>query len=118
MHWRAAGLANLFWLAVAGVAYHFVLEARDGQTIGKRRHGIRVVAAGGGPASPGAIAIRSVLRMVDSLPVCYVSGFAVVVSALTVISMAATGSQPLDRVQSSQSTPAGADSAHSLTAVP
>jgi uncharacterized RDD family membrane protein YckC len=67
MHWRAAGLAHLFWLAVAGVAYHFVLESGDGQTSGKRRYGIRVLDAGGGPASPRAIAIRSLLRMVDCL---------------------------------------------------
>jgi uncharacterized RDD family membrane protein YckC len=74
LHWRVASVTHLFWLAVAGVAYHFAFEARDGQTIGKRRYGIRVTAADGGPASPKAVAIRSVVRIVDSLPVCYVSG--------------------------------------------
>lgn len=74
LHWRVANATHLLWLAVAGVAYHFAFEARDGQTIGKRRYGIRVVAADGGPASPKAVAIRSVVRVVDSLPVCYVSG--------------------------------------------
>ena len=74
LHWRVATVAHLFWLGVAGVVYHFALETRNGQTIGKRRYGIRVVAADGGPAGPRAIAVRSVLRIVDSLPVCYVSG--------------------------------------------
>lgn len=148
LHWRVANFTHLFWLAVAGVAYHFGFEARDGQTIGKRRYGIRVVAADGGPASPRAVAIRSVVRIVDSLPVCYVSGLismvrtgparrqrigdiaagtivvavdgravsqgtprwmlpvatigAVVVSALTVIGIAAAGHQPITSVQASQ----------------
>lgn len=74
LHWRVASLAHLFWLGVVNVAYHFGLEARDGQTLGKRRYGIRVVAADGGPAGPRAIAIRSVLRLVDSMPVSYLSG--------------------------------------------
>jgi len=74
LHWRVANATHLLWLAVAGVAYHFIFEARDGQTIGKRRYGIRVVAADGGPASPKAVAIRSVVRVIDSMPVCYVSG--------------------------------------------
>lgn len=74
LHWRVANATHLLWLAVAGVAYHFAFEARDGQTPGKRRYGIRVVAADGGQASPKAVAIRSVVRVFDSLPVCYVSG--------------------------------------------
>jgi uncharacterized RDD family membrane protein YckC len=89
MHWRVAGVSHLFWLAVAGIVYHFVLEARDGQTIGKRRYGIRVVAADGGPASARAIAIRSVVRIFDSLPVCYVSGL---------ISMVRTGPARRQRI--------------------
>ena len=89
LHWRVASVAHLVWLAVAGVAYHFGLEARDGQTLGKRRYGIRVVAADGGPAGPRAIAIRSVLRIVDSFPVCYVSGL---------ISMVRTGPARRQRI--------------------
>jgi uncharacterized RDD family membrane protein YckC len=89
LHWRVASVTHLFWLAVAGVAYHFAFEARDGQTIGKRRYGIRVVAADGGPASPRAVAIRSVVRVVDSLPVCYVSGL---------ISMVRTGPERRQRI--------------------
>ena len=74
LHWRVTSLAHLMWLGVAGVAYHFGLEVRDGQTLGKRRYGIRVVAVDGGPAGARAIAIRNVLRIVDSLPVSYLAG--------------------------------------------
>jgi uncharacterized RDD family membrane protein YckC len=160
LHWRVAAVTHLFWLAVAGVAYHFGFEARNGQTIGKRRYGIRVVAADGGPASPRAVAIRSVVRIVDALPVCYVSGLismvrtgparrqrigdiaagtmvvavdgraaaqgtprwmlptatlgAVVVSAMSVVGIAAAGRQPINSLQASQfigqcqNSPAGA----------
>jgi uncharacterized RDD family membrane protein YckC len=89
LHWGVATVSHLFWLAVAGVAYHFALESRDGQTLGKRRYGIRVVAADGGPAGPRAIAIRSVLRIIDALPVCYVSGL---------ISMVRTGPARRQRI--------------------
>lgn len=74
LHWRVQSLNHLVVLGVAGIAYHFVLEARSGQTVGKRRYGIRVVSVHGGAASPRAIAIRSLLRIVDQLPVCYASG--------------------------------------------
>jgi uncharacterized RDD family membrane protein YckC len=74
LHWQVLSIGHLTWAAVAGVVYRFGMEARDGQTIGKRRYGIRVVAADGGPAGPRAIAIRSVLRIVDSLPVSYLIG--------------------------------------------
>jgi uncharacterized RDD family membrane protein YckC len=89
LHWRVANATHLLWLAVGGVAYHFALESRGGQTLGKRRYGIRVVAADGGPASPRAIAIRSLVRVVDSLPVCYVSGL---------ISMVRTGPARRQRI--------------------
>lgn len=74
LHWQVASVAHLMGAGAASVVYRFGMEARDGQTIGKRRYGIRVVAIDGGPAGPRAIAIRSLLRMVDSLPVCYVVG--------------------------------------------
>jgi uncharacterized RDD family membrane protein YckC len=74
LHWRIAALSHLWVLGAASVAYHFVLEARDGQTIGKRRYGIRVVALDGTTPTVGAVAIRSVLRIVDQLPVWYLSG--------------------------------------------
>jgi uncharacterized RDD family membrane protein YckC len=56
------------------IVYYFLLESRDGQTVGKRSNGIRVVSLDGSPASPKAIAIRSVLRVIDALPVFYASG--------------------------------------------
>jgi uncharacterized RDD family membrane protein YckC len=89
LHWRVASPTHLLWLAVAGVAYHFALESRGGQTLGKRRYGIRVVAADGRPARPRAIAIRSLVRLFDSLPVCYVSGL---------ISMVRTGPARRQRI--------------------
>jgi hypothetical protein len=84
-----ASIGHLFVLGIAGVAYHFVLEARDGQTIGKRRYGIRVVGVDGGPADARAIAIRSLLRILDQLPVSYVSGL---------ISMVRTGPARRQRI--------------------
>jgi uncharacterized RDD family membrane protein YckC len=74
LHWRVATLGHWLVLLMLGVAYHFVLEARDGQTVGKRQYGIRVVSIDGGPPSPGGIALRSVLRLVDQLPLLYCSG--------------------------------------------
>jgi uncharacterized RDD family membrane protein YckC len=74
LHWRVAQLGHLILLTLAVALYHFVLESRDGQTIGKRRYGLRVVAVDGGPVSPKAVAIRSVLRVIDQVPVCYLSG--------------------------------------------
>lgn len=90
LHWQVANVAHLLWLAVAGAAYHFAFEAHSGQTPGKRRYGIRVVSADdGGPASPRAIAIRSVVRVLDSLPVCYAVGL---------ISMVRTGPERRQRL--------------------
>jgi uncharacterized RDD family membrane protein YckC len=73
LHWRVAS-SHLWVFAIALAGYHFVFEARDGQTLGKRRYGIRVVSADGGRASVRAAALRSALRVIDSLPVLYVSG--------------------------------------------
>jgi hypothetical protein len=73
-HWRVTSPDHLLVLGVGSVAYHFVLESRDGQTLGKRRYGIRVVDVDGGPAAQKAILVRSVLRIIDQLPVWYASG--------------------------------------------
>jgi uncharacterized RDD family membrane protein YckC len=59
---------------VLDVAYHFAYEAHNGQTIGKRQYGLRVVAAESGPADARATALGSVLRIIDALPTWYVSG--------------------------------------------
>jgi uncharacterized RDD family membrane protein YckC len=74
LHWRVLAVDHLLVLLLAGVAYHFVFEAHDGQTPGKRTYGIRVVSLDGGQPVPGAVAIRSALRIFDQLPVLYVSG--------------------------------------------
>ena len=56
--------------------YHPILEvALQGQTPGKRIAGVRVVAlAHGGAPGIGAILIRNVFRLVDSLPFLYAIG--------------------------------------------
>lgn len=72
--WRFFTLTHQLVALGLNIAYYFALESRDGQTVGKRRNGIRVVSLDGSPASPKAIAMRSVLRVIDALPVCYASG--------------------------------------------
>jgi uncharacterized RDD family membrane protein YckC len=74
LHWRVAGVGHAWLASVLAVAYYFGCEAHNGQTIGKRQYGLRVVSADGGPADARAIAIRTVLRFVDALPTCYASG--------------------------------------------
>jgi uncharacterized RDD family membrane protein YckC len=89
LHWRVAQLSHLIVLLLLGVVYHFTLESRDGQTLGKRRYGIRVVSLDGQPAAPKAIALRSVLRAIDALPFSYLSGL---------ISMVRTGPERRQRL--------------------
>jgi uncharacterized RDD family membrane protein YckC len=75
-----AGLENvgtLIWLA-AVVAYYYGCEAATGQTIGKRFVGIRVTSDGGTDASHKQIAIRTLLRLVDGLPLLYGLGLLVI----------------------------------------
>lgn len=72
--WRIGGVDHLWLIVVLDVAYHFAYEAHNGQTIGKRQYGLRVMTTDGGRADARAIAIRSVLRIIDALPVWYVSG--------------------------------------------
>jgi uncharacterized RDD family membrane protein YckC len=73
-HWRVLTIGHLAVFGLLTVVYHYVFEVRGGQTPGKRRYGIQVVRADGGPADGRAIAIRSILRLVDQLPVYYASG--------------------------------------------
>jgi uncharacterized RDD family membrane protein YckC len=59
--------------------YHPVLEiAMHGRTPGKRMAGVRIVTRDGATPGVGALLIRNVFRLVDSLPVFYCVGFAVV----------------------------------------
>ncbi len=65
-----------FWVYLAVVlVYYFVLEVTVGQTVGKRLLGLRVVRADGGRPSVAAIAVRTLLRIVDWLPFLYLVGF-------------------------------------------
>ena len=64
---RLEGVDFLLWL-VASLTYYGVLEAIDGQTLGKRLLGIRVVADDGQTKASGRqIAIRTLLRLIDGI---------------------------------------------------
>jgi uncharacterized RDD family membrane protein YckC len=76
-----SGAWSLAYLAVV-VAYYFVLEVAVGQSVGKRLLGLRVMRADGSRPSVAAIAVRTLLRLVDWLPFLYLVGF---------IAMLATG---------------------------
>jgi len=55
--------------------YHPLLEVlMSGRTPGKRIAGVRIVAEDGRVPGAGALLIRNVLRLVDSLPLAYVLG--------------------------------------------
>ncbi len=66
------------------LVYYFALEATIGQTVGKLLVGLQVVGRDGGRPSVAAVAIRTLLRIVDWLPLLYLVGF---------ISMLATGAR-------------------------
>jgi uncharacterized RDD family membrane protein YckC len=57
--------------------YYFLSEAATGQTLGKRFLGVRVESIDGRSAGTGAIVIRTLLRVVDSLPALYLLGLIV-----------------------------------------
>lgn len=58
--------------------YHPILEVvMHGHTPGKRMAGIRIVSKDGRSASSGAILLRNVFRLIDSLPIFYVLGIIV-----------------------------------------
>jgi uncharacterized RDD family membrane protein YckC len=68
-------LFAVFWL------YPILFEVlRDGQTIGKRALGLKVVNANGTPVTWLAAIVRNLLRVVDMLPVLY--GFGLVAGLL------------------------------------
>jgi uncharacterized RDD family membrane protein YckC len=55
--------------------YHPVLELlMRGRTPGKRRAGVRIVLRNGGTPGSGALLVRNIFRLVDSLPMFYVVG--------------------------------------------
>jgi uncharacterized RDD family membrane protein YckC len=60
--------------------YHPVLEiVLRGRTPGKRSVGIRIVTRAGGPPAAGALLVRNVFRLIDSLPVAYGVGLTLMV---------------------------------------
>lgn len=69
----------LVYLAVV-LAYHFAFEVAAGQSVGKRLLGLRVVRADGSRPSVAAIAVRTLLRLVDWLPLLYLVGFIVMLA--------------------------------------
>ncbi|MGH8230822.1 MAG: RDD family protein [Steroidobacteraceae bacterium] len=59
------------------VFYHPVLEVlMHGRTPGKRRAGVRIVLRNGATPGTGALLVRNVFRLLDSLPMFYVVGLA------------------------------------------
>lgn len=62
------------FLAVA-LLYYFVLEAWAGQSLGKFLLDLRVLDASGTRPSVRAVALRTLLRIVDWLPLLYLAGF-------------------------------------------
>lgn len=75
------GLNYFFWVLLPAtgiyVLYHPVLEIlMRGSTPGKRMAGVRIVTRSGDIPGIGALLIRNVFRMVDSLPVAYLVGLA------------------------------------------
>jgi uncharacterized RDD family membrane protein YckC len=78
---QLAGVAAFLILA-SWVAYFVLLEwLWNGQTLGKRRAGLRVIGADGEPARFTAVLIRNLVRLIDFLPGYYALG--VVVMFLT-----------------------------------
>lgn len=78
-----SGAPFLVYLALV-LLYYFTLEATTGWTIGKLLLGLRVVDLSGARPGGGAVALRTVLRLVDALPTLYLVGF---------IAMLATGAR-------------------------
>lgn len=60
--------------------YHPVIEiAMRGSTPGKRMAGVRIVTRTGDIPGPGALLLRNVFRLIDSLPFLYLVGLACVI---------------------------------------
>jgi uncharacterized RDD family membrane protein YckC len=60
----------------AMLAYYGLLEGLTGPTLDKAVFGLRVVnVADNAPANPGQVVIRTLLRLIDGLPLLYLTGF-------------------------------------------
>jgi len=74
---------GMFVMATALIAwsYFIVLEwLWEGQTLGKRMFGLRVISADGSPAGFMAVLIRNLVRVVDFLPAFYGLGLLAIVA--------------------------------------
>jgi uncharacterized RDD family membrane protein YckC len=68
-------LAVLLPMAVIYFGYHPILEiAMRGSTPGKRMAGVRIVTRTGDIPGPGALLLRNVFRLIDSMPMVYLVG--------------------------------------------
>src|SRR5438270_8432183 len=66
---------TLFAILASWVAYFVLLEwLWNGQTVGKRRSGLRVIGTDGEPARFTAVLIRNLLRLIDFFPAYYALG--------------------------------------------
>ena len=72
------GVSALVWL-LASFAYYGVLEAMGGQTLGKKLLGIKVAKLDGSEPGGGAIALRTILRIVDGF-LFYLVGLIVILA--------------------------------------
>lgn len=78
---RAPGPGYFLWVIVPATAiylfYHPILEIlMRGSTPGKRMAGVRIVTRTGDIPGIGALLIRNVFRLIDSLPFAYLVGLA------------------------------------------
>ncbi len=68
------GVGTLVVTAIV-LGYYIVFEALNGgRTPGKAAFGLRVASADGTPVSLGAVTLRTLLRLIDFLPVAYTIG--------------------------------------------
>jgi len=74
-----SGLPALIYFIIV-LGYYFLLEMSGGQTIGKKVMGIKVVAVDG-VLTPGKVIIRTLLRIVDGLPLFYLIGIIVIATS-------------------------------------
>ena len=70
------GSAATLVFALLSLLYYGLSEATSGQTLGKRAMGVKVVGEDGAPVTPRAAVVRTLMRVVDSLPVLYLVGLA------------------------------------------
>lgn len=74
---RVAALGSLVGLPIS-FAYYIYPEGNYGQTLGKMALDLVVVTEDGEPADYEAATIRTVMRVIDVLPVLYLFGFVLV----------------------------------------